>query len=372
MSLALSTLLLLGPTLSTTPTAQAEEPDPLARTVEAVMAEKRIPGVVVGIVRGEELVERRAFGLARLEGEQPMTPEHLFQIGSVTKPLTATLLALLIDEGLLDGGAQVEAWLPDDLELARNVGSRTVRELASHSAGLPREPVNRRDVPESPSVMEPYSVAELYEGLESTEIAGEIGSWSYSNLGYALLGHVLERAGGAPYETLLRERLLTPLGMTSTGIDVDADQEPRLAAHYWPEDAELRERPRWRFGEVAAFGGATSGVDDLARFVAAQYDPSEDALLSTTARTRLHQPLVAVDPAQGRLMSMGWFVSTLPGVGSVLGHGGEVDGHSACIAVLREARVGLIVLANLGGDAAETLCVALMQRVLPGLLAQSE
>ena len=341
--------------------------DPLAETVESLMSAKRIPGVVVGVVRGGQLVERRAFGFARLEGEEAMTTEHLFQVGSVTKPFTATLAALLIEEGRLESDEPIARWLGEDVP--ETIGALTVQQLASHTAALPRNPVNRRDRPESPGVMLPYTTPELLAGLSTTKLSGQAGGrWAYSNLGYALLGHVVAQAADESYEELLDARILAPLGMTSSGIHPTPAHEKLLAAHYWPEDKELVERERWEFGDVAGFAGLYSSVDDLARFLAAQYDDGEDALLSPAARQFLHAPVADVDPAQHRSMGCGWFVSAFPGVGPVLGHGGEVDGHSACVAVLPEARVGLIVLANLGGDAAESLCVAIMQQALPAML----
>jgi len=352
------------------PGPQANATDLLARTVESVMAEKRIPGVVVGILRGDELVERRAFGLAEVDGERSMTPEHLFQVGSVTKPFTATLAASLIDEGLLDPDAPIGPWFPDEVELPNAIGSLTVRQLASHSSGLPREPVNRRNLPDSPSVMLPYSTSDLYAGLAVTQLETRPGAtWSYSNLGYAVLGHVVELASKRKYGALLADRILRPLGMDRSGVHPTPSQERAMATHYWPEDGEHVARPRWMMGEIAGFCGVFSDLDDLALFAAAQYDSSADALLTDSAREFLHRAVIEVDPAQARSMAAGWFVTSFPGVGEILGHGGEVDGHSSCVAILPGARAGLIVLANTGGDAAEKLCVALMQGVLPQLLA---
>ena len=143
----------------------------------------------------------------------------------------------------------------------------TPRQLATHRAGLPRNPPNRRDRSALASVMEPYSLAELYEELAMTTLTFRSGtSWRYSNYGFAVLGHALERATDQSYEELLHEKLLTPLGMVDTKFSLTTEDLERFAAHYWPKAPRV-ERQRWIFGEVCAFAGLASTVPDLARFV---------------------------------------------------------------------------------------------------------
>jgi CubicO group peptidase (beta-lactamase class C family) len=116
--------------------------------------------------------------------------------------------------------------------------------------------------------MEPYSVAELYQGLALTTLTCFPGiPWQYSNYGFALLGHALERAPGRPYEALLHEQLLQPLGMGDTKVSLTAGDLERFAAHDWPKGPRV-ERQRWVFGEVCAFAGVALTVPDRARFVA--------------------------------------------------------------------------------------------------------
>jgi CubicO group peptidase (beta-lactamase class C family) len=219
--------------------------------------------------------------------------------------------------------------------------------------------------------MLPYSIDELYEGLARTELVREPGSaWDYSNLNYALLGHALERAGGKPFARLVRDEVFAPLGMEETGIEPGDAHEARLASGYWPQDdAEPAARPRWRFGEVAAFGGVYSSVHDLARFVRAQYADGDGALLDPATRAILHAPVA--DVGRGRRMAVGWFVDTLPGIGELCSHGGEVDSFSACIAFSAKSKVGVVVLCNRGGNSAELVCRAALQHGLPLLLRRN-
>ncbi len=340
--------------------------DWIGSTVEPILRDKRIPGAVVGILRGNELVTRRGFGMSDVENQTPMEADTLFQIGSVTKPMTASLAALLHRENLLDVDAPIGVHLPEDEDIPKEILHLTVRQLATHTSGLPREPVNRRNVPDSPSVMLPYSTEELYEGLRGTELERTPGEeFSYSNLGYLLLGHVLELATDKDYRTLLSTRLFEPLAMSESGVDPSPEHERRLAVHYWPEDEVRTPRPRWEFGEIAGAAGVYSSAQDLAMFLAAQY--SSNSIL-VSSREMLHQPQVEI-AAIGRRMSAGWFIDQIPGLGQVLGYGGEVDGHSACVMVAPSRQAGLVVLCNQGGDSAEALCRALMPGFIQSVLA---
>jgi len=339
----------------------------LTGVVEPYLAAEHVPGVVVALVVDGRPGPVEAFGLADLASERPMTRETRFQVGSVTKPFTATLVALLADDGALDANDPFAKHLPPGTVVPEPLRAITLLQLGTHTSGLPREPVNRVNLPDTPSVMVPMSVAELLDGLATTELEGEPGAKVvYSNLGYALLGAAV---AGDDYPELLRERVLAPLGMTRSGVFLGDDVVPDLASCYWPEDAEPVAREPWRFESACAFSGLVSTGGDLARFVAAQMEASEDALLSPGARELLFSPH-APFPDVGGEMGFGWFVTPLPGGSLSLGHGGEVDGHSACIAFLPELRFGLVVLANRGGDAAEGLIRQLMEALLPRLMAR--
>jgi D-alanyl-D-alanine-carboxypeptidase/D-alanyl-D-alanine-endopeptidase len=152
-----------------------------------------IPGAAVGIVCDGQLVYAKGHGVRSVERHEPVAVNTLFQIGSVTKVVTATLLVQLLDEGRVELDAPVDHYLPAEVETPWKTWDAfarlTLRLLATHWAGLPRNPPNRRDRPHAPSVMEPYSVAELYQGLAQTTLLFSPGtSWQYSNDGVAVLG----------------------------------------------------------------------------------------------------------------------------------------------------------------------------------------
>ncbi len=353
--------------LSLVPTGGDIERADLAQVVEPLLASEAIPGTVVALTSPDGTTRIEAFGLADVAGAEAMAPGTLFQVGSVTKPLTATLIALLVQEGVLAFDAPLGSCFEPGV-VPEALAAITLEELMTHSSGLPREASNRVDLPHTPSVMQPMSTAELLAGLAHTRLEREPGeAWGYSNLGYALLSAVAAEAGGAPYHEQLTQRVLTPLGMLHSGIFV-GDTPPGLASCYWPEDEELTSREPWRFGTACAFSGLVSDAGDLARFLAAQMERGEGALLAPETLAYLHGPRVNLDGAGGRAMAPGWFIDPMPGGLVVVGHGGEVDGHSAVIACIPAVQVALVVLCNKGGRSAEVVARALMAAVLPRML----
>lgn len=338
----------------------------VAAEVRAFLKERDVPGASVAIITRDGVNWADAFGFADLGSSRAAAIRTPYQIGSVTKVFTASLLLRLRDRGLLELDDPLRKWLLEGVPLPtsrRGPAEITLRHLLTHSAGLPANPVNRRDVD---GVMQPYSVAELYAGLRATHLRSSPGQeWYYSNLGYALLGHVVQRVTGRPFEEALRAELLQPLGMQETVIQPTPDVAARLATHYWPEDSVRVPRPRWVFGEIGGFGGLTTTVPDLASFVAFELGSVTVSRppLSPEAIAESQRPHYVFDGWR-QAMGLGWWVRRDPQLGTVVHHGGEVDGHSSYVALSRTHDVGVIVLANLGGSTAEALGERLLGRAI--------
>lgn len=340
----------------------------MAAVVEPYLERERIPGAVIALVVDGKPTLVGAFGLADVKSKAPMTAQTRFQVGSVTKTATATLVGVLAEEKRLSFEDEVSKHLPAGVVLPAALAEIRLSELMTHTSGLPREPINRENLPDTPSVMVPMTVEQLFDGLGRTKLERQRGEdWSYSNLGYGLLGALAAEAGEQPYPDLLQTKVLTPLGMKHSGVYVGDDAPENLASCYWPEDAELQARKPWRFGSACAFSGLVSTAGDLALLLAAQIDGGTDSLLEKETLAFLHRPLVEIEGSRGRSMAPGWFVDPMPGGGVALGHGGEVDGHSAVIAFFPGMRAGMVVLCNKGGKSAEGLAYPLMGAVLPRL-----
>jgi len=163
-----------------------------------------------------------------------------------------------------------------------------------------------------------------------------------------LLGHVLERAAGKPYETLLREKILDPLGMKDTGITLTEAQQARYAQGYLDDDPE-KEAVLWDLGCIAPCGALVSTVPDLARFVLLQFGAGKEGVGPVSGGTlaETHRPQRVFDAWNGGI-GLGWLIQRTDEVGDVVWHNGGMSGHRAHLRFSLDHGVGVIVFSNRG------------------------
>jgi CubicO group peptidase (beta-lactamase class C family) len=241
-----------------------------------------IQSVSLAVVRGDE-VEYMGFGQLAPDDPRPPSPDSIYEIGSVTKPLTGTLLATYLEDGTLTE----ETLLKDVLPAGSTVPTSGATEinllhLATHRAGLPAYP---DDLPTFQRLKSDpdYTDADLLAWLAGRNLMREPGlGYTYSNAGTALMGIALAEQGGDTYEALLRSRVLEPLGMTSTGVSYAAEETANVAPPLWEDfqPSELRNTTI-----LTAAGSVHSSARDLVNLVQAHFDP-DHAMADVLARTR--------------------------------------------------------------------------------------
>ena len=224
----------------------------------------------------------------------------MFEIGSVTKVFTALLLADMVRRGEVALDDPVAKYLPAEVKVPTRAGrSITLLDLATHTSALPRLPDNFQ--PKDPTnPYADYSVEQLYQFISSYQLTRDIGAtFEYSNLGAGLLGHALARRAAMDYETLMRSRVLAPLGMSSTAIALSPELQSRLTAGH---DAQLRTVPNWDLPTLAGAGALRSTANDLLAFLAV-LGQSESSLASAmTATLTVRRPVGAA----GSDIALGW------------------------------------------------------------------
>jgi len=203
---------------------------------------RALAGAVTLIADRDEILHLEASGYADLAAQQPMAPDTLFWIASVTKPITATALMMLVDEGKVGLDDPVERYLPefkdrwvlaeetaDRRVLQRAVQPLQVRHLLSNTSGLPfRSPL------ETPT-LDLYPLSLGVGGYGMLPLQSEPGSrYGYSNAGFNSAGRIIEVVSGLSYEAFLAERLFVPLGMRETTFRPNREQLSRLARSYRP------------------------------------------------------------------------------------------------------------------------------------------
>ncbi|MYB10146.1 MAG: beta-lactamase family protein [Acidimicrobiia bacterium] len=296
-------------------------------------------GVVVGIVReGERVV----VGAGRLSDGDPVLPDGdtVFEIGSITKVFTSTALADL--EASLGLGLEtpVQSLLGDQVQMpTRNGTEITLGHLATHSSGLPRLPNNLAPVDWANPYAD-YTAERLYDFLADHELARNIGETvEYSNLGYGLLGHALSLSEGTNYETVIVQRILEPLEMADTAVNLTPPLQARMAAGH---DQRLQPVANWDLAVLAGAGALRSTVNDLVTFLEANLGLRQTPLREAMQRT--HVPQVT-DPAMGMDLGLGWLIADIDGR-RFLWHNGATGGYSSFIGFDPEAREGIVILSN--------------------------
>jgi CubicO group peptidase (beta-lactamase class C family) len=279
-----------------------------------------------------------------------------FEIGSITKALTGMLLADAVERGEISLDTLVGDLVP--AASTDPFGSITVRELCTHTSGLPRlarHPLAfLRTLRFGLLQLDPYrgsSPADVLS-LAARQTLVDRGRHRYSNLGGAVLGQLLAIACSSPYPSLLADRILHPLGMTSSAVATRGAAAP----HGWSPSG-LPRQP-WVMDGYAPAGGVVSTIGDMARLAGALLDGSAPGLASLN-------PIETV-PTESphRARGMFWVVDSVPGTGrSVVGHLGRTGGYSALFALLPRTRRAVVILENVSRGPQER------QRLAFGLVA---
>jgi len=291
----------------------------------------RTVGVVVGVLEptGTRIVTHGSSGAS--DG-RPLDGDTVFQIGSVTKVFTGLLLADMAVRGLVQLEDPAEKFLPAGVRMPQRGRAITLIDLSKHWSGLPSMPTNfsLRDRPDPYAA---YTEQDLYDFLNTYAPTREPGTQEYSNLGVALLGRLLARQAGVPYETLLRQRVLDPLALRSTAISLSIEMQRRLSPGH---DRFLRPVETWNLLEMPASGSLRSTANDLLRFV--QFNLSEESPL---------REAMLLQRAPGR--ALGWGRSTLGG-DAVYQHEGGKEGYRSAVVFNPRTKTGVVLLMNTRAD----------------------
>lgn len=311
--------------------------------------QEEIPAVAAGIVCGNALVWSAGYGIQGAEGSTRISPTTRIRIASITRLLTATAILQLRDAGALTLDDPVRLHLPWFL-LGRgpDVGDTpvTIRHLLTHTGGLPRDSrltdPSRRFQPGRREAISAFP-GEALEATPGTR-------YSFSNLGYSVLGEVIAAVTGRPFSAVIRDSLLVPLGMTRTQVQpIPADTF--LPPHARGDSAESVAAIGFRdMGFAVPAGGLVSSVEDLGRFVVMQLAPyrgEDPLLLADSSIFAMHRTQFVRDSARGGV-GFGWSVDTSSN-GHVVYDGGETPEQNAYLAVDLPRGIGVILLTNVQG-----------------------
>ncbi len=320
--------------------------DELKGVIQREMERGKVPGLVIALVKGQEVVWANGYGHADLEGQVPVTPSTIFPVQSVTKPVVATALMQWYDSGRF----RLDDPVNDHLGVIRlqneweDKTPVTVRHLLTHTSGLP---VYLGAPPDGA----PPSLEEYLAGvLKAVRPPGE--DIVYANWGYDAIGYLVGRFAGVPYDEYLSQRVLQPLGMRSSAIGQAPGGAPAAGGFFLSAiDGQHHgvAPPTWETRPPGGAAGLLSTAEDLSRFLIAHLNGGEFdgvRVLSEQAVSemhRLHAPAGRTRSGMGLGFRVDWAYGR-----RLVCHGGDGTGWTTFVGVYPDEKVGVVLLINLG------------------------
>lgn len=294
------------------------------------------PGMAIALIEDGQVVYQKGFGWADKETGVKVTPETVFNIGSISKTLTAWGVMQLVEEGKIDLDAPIEAYLPGLLESDEfDPGGITIRRLLSHTAGL------------SVSAVPEYGPGEelptLETALDDVEIIAPGGEgWAYSGGGYMVLQALIEEVSGQPFAAFMKENVLDPLGMKDSSFVWEQEMLAKAATGY---DGE-QPAPNFRYvGKAAA--SLNASLQDLALFIAANTSPETiEIILKPETLSLMQTPVENAVQRFGQKYGLGYDIWGLATGDPLVGHNGQNTGWGAAAWAAPDLGDGIIILTN--------------------------
>lgn len=313
----------------------AARADQIDDYVKAQMQEKHIPGAAIAVIKNGRVAKMQGYGLANVELNVPVTKDTVFEIGSVSKQITAAGIMMLVEDGKINLDEKISKYLPKTPETWKTV---SVRNLLTHTSGI-----------------------KSYTGLSGFELSNRMtrddfikklavepldfstgDRYIYSNSGYSLLGYIIESASGKKYWDFMRERIFVPLGMTKT-----ADRDPQFivpnrADGYEWTNGRLVGRD-YELTDLFAAGAIVSTIEDLTKWEAGV---AGEKLLKAESKAQMWTPLT-FNNGEYFGYGFGWNVGEFR-AHKLISHGGQTAGFAANVSRYVDDNLTVIVLTNNG------------------------
>jgi len=307
-----------------------------------------VGSISFGIFQHGDVIHSDAFGIIDRETSELARPDHIYRTGSISKSITAVLMMLLAQDGLLSIDDPVSKFLPEIIQNTQGIiPAITLSQLASHTSGLIREP----DVEGAASGPVEAWEDKILTSIKHTQSQADPGEeYSYSNIGYGILGLALSRAAGAPFMDLVEDRIFQPLGMTSSTFVIDDRLRPLLASGYVYQDGVidgtvplLEHAGR---GYKVPNGGVYSTTSDLAKFSRIMTG-REPQLLSESQRKSMLSIRTPESDTEG--YGLGFSLSKDEAGFWWVSHGGSVAGYNAYLLFQPDSQLSIVLLRNYSG-----------------------
>jgi CubicO group peptidase (beta-lactamase class C family) len=318
----------------------ADQFDPVRERITRATTDTNLPSIAVAVAHEGKIIWEQGFGWADRENRVPASEHTLYSVASVSKPVTATGLMVLVQRGMIDLDKPIDEYLGEAKLRARVGDAReaTVRRVANHTSGLPLH-------------YQFFYADESYRPPSREETIRRYGNlvtapgerYQYSNLGYGLLDYIVERKSGKKFADFMREDVFLPLGMTHTSIDVGAGLEPHQAIRYTPEGKRI---PFYEFDHPGASAVYASAHDlaNFAMFHMKEHLSSQRPILSDASIDQMQ--VASADSPDGSGYGIGWGTFKNARGYACVQHTGGMPGVATVCRFVPQERLAVVVLAN--------------------------
>jgi CubicO group peptidase (beta-lactamase class C family) len=340
------------------------------KQVLEIMQTWKLPGIAVALVKDDALIFSKGYGVTKLGTQEAVNENTIFAIGSCTKAFTAAALAMLVDEGKISWDSACLNLLPNfvlfDPYPTKEV---TIRDLLCHRTGL-----GKCDLLWYGTDVKPEEI--LYRMRFLPLEASFRSKWIYQNTTYIAAGQIIPKVTGMSWEAFIQTRIFEPLGMkrSSTNLSNRANRAFPHASF----DGQIMPISFRSLASAAPAGGCNSSVRDLARWVRMQlnlgtFDGRE--LISSSCIKEMHAPQMVIPDALSpypfafthmNMYGLGWAIRDFRGY-KMVEHHGDIDGMSACISMIPEKKVAVILLTNLHENGSTFALAPMLSELLLGI-----
>ncbi|MGE3975422.1 MAG: serine hydrolase [Bdellovibrionales bacterium] len=324
----------------------------IERYFNATLQQSKGAGVAVAIVKDHEVIFMKGFGYRDVEQKLPVTSKTLFGIGSTTKAFTSTLLGILSDTGQLNLDQPIVEYIPSfQLLDSEATKSATLVDLLTHQTGVPRHDFAWYKGEFS-------SRAEMFQLLRFLDPSAKFREkWQYNNWMYMASGYIAEIVAGRTWESLVAERILSPLKMTTTNFSVIESQKSQDYALPYIFDESGPKRTQFvNIDLIGPAGSINSNLEDMSQWLKFQLHRGlfgERRLISGSMLARIHTPVVNTLSKKHQVIkelgamkyALGWNVTTYRGR-RFIEHTGGIDGFLTFVGFLPDSKLGVVVLSN--------------------------
>ncbi|MEX2283095.1 MAG: serine hydrolase [Gemmatimonadota bacterium] len=335
--------------------------------IDQALKDWEVPGLALVVVRNDSILHAKGYGVKESGKPAPVTERTVFAIGSASKAFTAGLIALLVDEGKVRWDDPVAQHLPgfqmNDPYVSKEL---TLRDALSHRSGLARG--------DRLWYASEYDRAEILRRVRYLEPSWSFRSqFGYQNLMYLAAGQTAAQITGKSWDELVRQRIFTPLGMTSSTTSTNMLRAQRDVSMPHTRINDKVASIQWRnIDNVAPAGSINSNVLDMAQWLRLQLGNGLHAgktIFKPATAREMHQPNIIIrseartdsllPETHLRAYGLGWFLEDYRGR-KIVHHGGNIDGMSALVWMVPEEKLGLVILTNMN---ATSLPAALAHRI---------